>query len=43
MVTQLQLQKPVIAQCHSCWKKYDMVKWGVQCPTCKDKPKEKKK
>ena len=34
--------KPILAQCHICYKKYDMVRWGVSCPTCKDKPKEKR-
>lgn len=33
----MKYEKPVYAQCPHCSKKYDMVKWGVRCPTCKDK------
>ncbi|MEK6953331.1 MAG: hypothetical protein AABX29_10060 [Nanoarchaeota archaeon] len=29
--------QPVYAQCHICYKKYDMVRYGVSCPGCKDK------
>ena len=36
-------QKPIYAQCRECFKKYDMITWGVSCPTCKDKTKIKKK
>jgi Zn finger protein HypA/HybF involved in hydrogenase expression len=42
---QLKHIKPVYAQCPNCFKKYDMVEWGVRCPACKDKDfsKENKK
>ena len=29
--------KPIYAQCRQCFKKYDMITYGVACPTCKDK------
>jgi Zn finger protein HypA/HybF involved in hydrogenase expression len=35
-------EKPVYAQCSICSKKYDMVVWGVRCPTCKDKKPKKR-
>ncbi len=40
---ELKYSKPVIAQCPICYKKYDMVQYGVSCPTCKDKIKENNK
>ena len=43
MAPQIQTHKPIYAQCHICFKKYDMVKWGIRCPTCKDKPKQDNK
>ena len=36
----LKFDKPVYAQCRICFKKYDMVEWGVECPTCKKKKVE---
>jgi len=39
-----QISKPVYAQCHTCFKKYDMVEWGVSCPSCsKTENKNQKK
>lgn len=35
--------KPIYAHCRICTKRYDMVQWGVKCPSCnKDKGKRKK-
>ncbi len=39
MKMQLKFTKPVFAQCRTCFKKYDMVEWGVDCPSCKKKRK----
>ena len=36
-----QQTSPVYAQCHICYKKYDMVRYGVSCPGCKDKSDKK--
>lgn len=35
--------KPIYAQCRICFKKYDMIEWGVSCPSCKNKDKDKRK
>lgn len=41
---QLKLSKPVYAQCRTCFKRYDMVEYGVECPCCsKTKGKIKKR
>jgi Zn finger protein HypA/HybF involved in hydrogenase expression len=29
-----QISKPIYAQCRLCFKKYDMLEWGVSCPSC---------
>ena len=42
MEMKLKCDKPVFTQCRCCSKIFDMVKWGIDCPTCKDKkPKSK--
>lgn len=33
----MKFDKPVVTQCRSCFKLYNMVEHGVSCPTCKDK------
>ena len=39
-----QISKPIYAQCHVCFKKYDMIEWGVSCPSCNNsKDKDRKK
>jgi len=35
--------KPIYAQCRQCFKKYDMIEYGVSCPTCRDKTDNGKK
>lgn len=35
--------KPIYAQCRQCFKKYDMITYGVSCPTCKDKTDKDKR
>ncbi|MDD5193857.1 MAG: hypothetical protein PHF67_04720 [Candidatus Nanoarchaeia archaeon] len=40
----LKFSKPIFAQCPVCFKQYNMVEWGVRCPSCKDtKNKNSKK
>jgi Zn finger protein HypA/HybF involved in hydrogenase expression len=31
---QLKIVKPIYAQCRICFKKYNMIEWGVECPGC---------
>ncbi|MFA5174544.1 MAG: hypothetical protein WC438_05170 [Candidatus Pacearchaeota archaeon] len=31
------IQKPIYAQCYKCYIKYNMVKFGVNCPICSKK------
>jgi hypothetical protein len=33
----MKFDKPVMTQCRNCFKLYDMVEYGVKCPTCKDR------
>lgn len=33
----MKFDKPVYTQCRTCFKLYNMVEWGVNCPTCKEK------
>ncbi|MEM0465396.1 MAG: hypothetical protein QXW97_01695 [Candidatus Pacearchaeota archaeon] len=33
----LKFDKPVYTQCRNCFKLYNMVEFGVDCPICKKK------
>nr|AQS29168.1 hypothetical protein [uncultured archaeon] len=40
---QLKSIKPIYAQCRLCFKKYNMLEWGVSCPCCTKSDDNKKK
>lgn len=40
LVQKTKKYKPTFAVCHTCFIKYDMVKYGVSCPACKKKDKK---
>jgi len=42
-MNELKYSKPIYAHCPICFKKYDMVEWGVECPSCKNKKSKEKK